>query len=104
MRHRVNLFRYYCLCLMSMNWLSTNWPSTNWLSTNWLSTNWLSTNWLFTNWLFTNWLCEHPRARQRPRVVYPVFCSNADGSRRVNVLTRTEPAGQAFNSYRLGWG
>ena len=47
MRHRVNLFRYYYLCLMSMNWLSMNWLSTNWLS---------------TNWLFTNWLCEHASA------------------------------------------
>ena len=42
MRYRVNLFRYYYLCLMSMNWLSTN-------------------------WLFTNWLCEHVRARARAR-------------------------------------
>ena len=52
MRYRVNLFRYYYLCLMS---------------TNWLFMNWLSTNWLSTNWLFTNWLGEHPRARARAR-------------------------------------
>ena len=39
-----------------------------------------------------------PRQRLYPRVVYPVFCLNADGSQRVDVLTRTELAGWALNS------
>ena len=35
-----------------------------------------------------------PHLRPRPRVVYPVFCLNANGSRRVDVSTRTEPVGR----------
>ena len=67
-RRLVNLSRCYYLCLMSTNCLSTN------------------------------CLREHaPRSRLRlrphPRVVYPVFCSNADGSQQVDALTRTEPGG-----------
>jgi len=32
-----------------------------------------------------------PRPHPYPRVVYSVFYLNADGSRQVNILTRTEP-------------
>ena len=38
-------------------------------------------------------------------VAYPVFCSNADGSRRVDVLTQTEPARRPRRRLTVrGWG
>ena len=46
-----------------------------------------------------------PRPRPRPRVVYPVFCSNADGSQRVDILTRIELARRPRRRSTVrGWG
>ena len=46
-----------------------------------------------------------PRPRPRPRIVYPVFCSNADGSQRVDVSTRIELARRPRRRSTVrGWG
>jgi hypothetical protein len=50
-------------------------------------------------------LPPRPRPRPRPHIVYPVFRSNVDGPRRVDVSTRlgvAEPAGWSVESHGIG--
>ena len=96
MRRRVNLPRYCYLCLMSTNCLFEHARARPRACARWMQVG-LTT--LKGAWprrpVRTLRPRPRPHLRPRPRVVYPVFCSNANGSRRVDVSTRTEPVGRA---------
>ena len=95
MRRRVNLFRYCYLCLMSTNCLFEHTRARPRACAWWMQ---VSLTTFKGAWPRRPVRTLRPRPRLylrlRPRVVYPVFCSNANGSRRVDVLTRTEPVGR----------
>ena len=94
-RRRINLFRYYYLCLMSTNCLyeHAHARARACACAQWMQVSLTTLKGAWSRRPIRT-LRPRPHLRPRPRVVYPVFCSNADGSRRVDVSTRTEPAGR----------